>query len=224
LTRRLDWSEAPAHSFFLVLAFAKWYPRWAKAFGRDFTEQGELFELVTRDSVQVLFPGWDFFATGWTRTASKKLKQVVSAVAERLGEELGQVERWSKPTANEAGLDLVGYRPFPDGRRAVPVLLFQCASGGDWDTKLHTPDLRIWGRIVNFVAAPKKAFATPFAFLDDEFDRAGNLVNGLLLDRYRILSASRLAAGWLSPDLGTRLVQWIQQRITTLPQRRTTVA
>lgn len=217
LTRRTAWRDTPAYSFCLILSLAKWYPTWAKRFGRDYTEQGELFELVTRASLESLFIGWRFHLTGWTRTRANKLGAVVREIAALLGETIGKIERWTRPGANEAGLDLLCYRPFSDARVGVPVYLVQCASGGDWESKLHTPRLEIWQRLVEFAATPRKAFATPFAFLDEDFIRNCALVDGLLIDRCRLLSAGRENPDWIAPELRARLLAWLEPRIAQLP-------
>ena len=216
--RLVDWRQVPAHSFCLTLSFAKWYPEWARGFGSDFREQGELFELMTREALEALFQGWKFHLTGWSRTHRKKLGKVVAEVAGLLSESVGKVEQWTKPTANEAGLDLLCYRPFLDGRVGVPVYLLQCASGGNWQDKLHTPNLDIWMKIVQFAAKPRKAFATPFPFLDHDFVMNCNLVNGLLLDRYRLLSAGAANPNWLSVGLAQRMIAWMEPRIAALPR------
>lgn len=214
----VDWKEAPAHSFCITLSFAKWYPDWAKQLGRDFREQGELFELMTKQALEALLGGWKCHLTGWARTRANKLGKIVAEIAGILGETIGRVERWTRPAANEAGLDLMCYRPFPDGRVGIPVYLLQCASGGDWDGKLHTPRLEIWRRIVEFAAVPRKAFATPFSFLDQDFVINCGLVDGLLLDRYRLLCAGTVNARWLSADLAQRMIRWIEPRIAALPR------
>ncbi len=131
---------------------------------------------------------------------------------------MGDVGRWTRPRANEAGLDVLCYRPFPDGRVGVPVYLMQCASGGDWDGKLHTPNLDIWRNIVNFASVPKKAFATPFSFLDEAFIMNCGVVNGLLLDRYRLLSAAAVNPNWIPGDLTARIIAWVEPRIAALPR------
>jgi hypothetical protein len=218
LKRRGDWRDTPAHSFCLALAFAKCYPDWARPFGRNFAEQGELFESLTKESLQALFSGWEIHSTGWTRTSANKLTAVVSKVASLLGESMGKISRWTRPKANDAGLDLLCYRPFPDGRVGVPVYLFQCASGGDWEGKLHTPNLQVWTKIIEFASRPKKAFATPFAFRDDEFVTNCNLVDGLLMDRYRLLTPARENPNWVPEALKGRLVAWLAPRIQQLPK------
>jgi hypothetical protein len=213
------WHTVPAQSFCLALSLAKWYRQWGGSFGSDYTEQGDLFESLTLESMKHQFPTWEIHPTGWTRARTAKLSAVVAQVAGRLGETIGRVERWTKASANEAGLDLLCYRPFPDGRVGVPVFLMQCGSGGDWEGKLHTPDPKIWERIVEFASKPKKAFATPFAFLDADFVRNTNLVDGLLLDRYRLLAPSQNNPGWLSAGLAKRIVQWLKPRIKQLPMQ-----
>ncbi len=219
LKRIKKWDEVPAHSFCLILALQKWFRKWAKQFGKSFNVQGELFELVTKESLEHQFSGWTIHKTGWSTSAPNKLGAVVDGVVSHLGEPRGKVERWTKPDANEAGLDLLCYRPFADKRVGIPVYLMQCASGGDWEGKLHTPSLKIWGRVVEFTAKPRKAFATPFAFLNADFIRNCNLVDGLLLDRYRLLAPARENNEWISGALRKKLVAWVKLRIRDLPLR-----
>ena len=211
------WTDSPAHAFCICLSFARWYPDWARSFGADYTLQGELFERLTIESLKLHFPDWEIHPTGWSRSHTDKLNAVVLSVAGRLGEPTGDVTRWTTEEANEAGLDILCYRPFEDSRTCSPVFLLQCASGKHYEGKLHTPNLRIWCRIVQFTAEPKKAFSSPFALSDQEFTRVGNLVNGMLIERYRLLSAGRNNIAWVSADLTDRIIDWLAPRITALP-------
>jgi hypothetical protein len=72
---------------------------------------------------------------------------------------------------------------------------------------------------VQFAAMPKKAFATPFALLDDDFPNYSNLVDGMLLDRSRLLAASTKSSQWLSEPLSQRIVGWANPRVEKLPLR-----
>ncbi|MGB9486538.1 MAG: hypothetical protein WCD04_10560 [Terriglobia bacterium] len=218
LIRHRDWQQAPAHSFYLALTLAGFYPKWARRFGRNFTVQGELFEKLTKESVELLFPGWVVYPTGWARTHAKKIPAIVEEVANLLSESKGDIKRWVGLHANEAGLDLLCYRPFPDGRVGIPVYLMQCASGADWVEKLHTPNIEIWRQIVQFAARPGKAFAMPFALTHDEFPSKCLAVNGLTLDRYRLLSSGRDNPDWVPADLTHDIVAWLEPRLATLPQ------
>lgn len=217
ITRIREWQDAPAYSFCILLALANWYKRWAIQFGSDYTEQGEIFELLTKESLKLQFSGWQIYQTGWTRTKAVKLAEVVDEIANQLGECKGNIERWASLNANEAGLDLLCYRPFIDNRVGIPVYLTQCASGADWRDKLKTPDLDLWTKIIQFTAQPQRAFATPFAFLDEDFIKNCVIVNGMLLDRYRLLAAAKLAKNWESQLLKERIVMWAGSRVSKLP-------
>lgn len=217
LRRILTWRQSVAHAFCLMLSFAQWYPDWARPFGRNYSEQGELFELLTQEAIRRLLPGWEAHITGWSRTQTKELSKIVTQVAGWLLDSPLNLDPWTKKTAKDEGLDIVCYFSFPDGRPNFPAYFFQCASGGDWEGKRHTPSLETWKKIIDFTVAPRKAFSIPHALLYDDFRRHGNFVNGLFLDRYRLLLPNREDPNWLSVDLRRRLVAWMKPRITTLP-------
>lgn len=219
IKRVREWKEVPGHSFCVLLSWAKWLDKWARQFGSDYTEQGELFEEFTKESLEHQFDGWRFHITGWSRTRANRLTTVVNTVAELLNESRGNVTRWTNADAKEAGLDVLCYRPFPDGRVGVPVYLMQCASGGNWEGKLHTPNLDVWTKLVVFAARPRKAFSTPFAFLDKAFISHCGVVNGMLLDRYRLLAPGRENLAWESRGLRDRIISWAAPRVKTLPTR-----
>ena len=215
------WQNLPAHSFCSLVSLATYYTGWSRQFGQDYNEQGELFELLTKESIESQFPDWKVYQTGWTRVNAVDLKTVVDKIANLLGENPGDLEIWADPEANESGLDLLCYRPFTDNRVGFPVYLMQCASGGNWTRKIHTPDLKVWTKVVQFAATPRKAFAVPFALLDDVFLRSCNKVDGMLLDRYRLLTASTYNSNWVSSPLKDRIISWLEPRIAELPRAET---
>jgi hypothetical protein len=211
-----DWREVPVHCFLLLLTLAKRYDNWTDMMPVNYNVQGDLFEDVTRESLTSQFPDWVIYPTGWNRTQPTALPDLVADIAGRLGELQGNVKVWTNPEAKEAGLDLLCYRPFPDGRVGVPLLLLQCASG-DWKEpgKVKTPDIDIWAKIITFASRPKRAFATHFAFSQHEFHRVCGLVDGVLFDRYRLLG-HRAEQEWASEELRERLRGWVEPRLTTL--------
>ncbi|MBM4033686.1 MAG: hypothetical protein FJ291_18160 [Planctomycetes bacterium] len=217
VSRTCDWTEVTGHGFCVALALAAWFPKWASSFGSDYTEQGILFESIAREAVECLFREWEVYPTGWSRSNPVELQDLVEQIAARLGEARGNVEKWTTSKAHEAGVDLLCYRPFHDGRGGLPTYLMQCASGRNWDSKLHTPCLSVWRKLIDFAAEPAKAFATPYALLDSDFPEKCIVVNGLLLDRYRLLQPARDNRGWVSPVLAARLKAWLAPRIQELP-------
>jgi hypothetical protein len=217
IKRTKTWKQACGYSFCLVLSLARLYPAWASTFGSDYTDQGAMFEELTKTSLERILPGWQIHQTGWTRKKPSKLKAVVEEVARLLGETAGDVPRWAPDSSNEAGLDLLCFRPFHDKRVGIPVYLLQCASGRDWTDKLKTPDLDVWNKIVVFTAKPRRAFAMPFAPPPEEFIQACARVDGMLLDRYRLMSAGRDKDDWLPMDLQKSIVAWLGPRIKKLP-------
>lgn len=214
--RTKEWRDCAAYSFLMTLSLARLYPAWALSFGRDYTEQGLLFEELTKQALHWLFPGWEVFITGWSRERVNKLSAVVREVANRVNEPIGNIGRWTREDANEAGLDVVCYYEFKDEKGGYPVYLFQCASGIQWEQKIYTPDLNIWRRIIDFTYPPQKAFVLPFVIPDEEFTRVCNKVSGMLLDRYRLLMPGATNPNWVDVDLSTRLVDWVDGRVGNL--------
>lgn len=214
-----SWDDNPAHAFCVLLALATYYDWWTVEFGSDYNEQGHLFELVTQKSIETQFADWYVFRTGWASSNVVQLLQVVDEVAQRLCEMKGRIELWDEAQAKELGLDILWYRPFPDNRAGISVYLVQCASGANWRSKLATPDLNAWRSLIQFTTMPKRAFSTPFSFLDADFSRNCVLVDGILLDRCRLLNASRHKVDWVSADLADRIRNWVAPRVQRLLMR-----
>lgn len=219
ISRLLSWKNVSAHSFCLILSISKCYSGWTEKFGSDYTEQGELFELLTKESLERQFKDWEILLTGWSSKNAIGIRQLINDIAARLGESVGNVSRWTSDSRKDAELDILLYRPFKDKRVGIPVFLMQCASGGNWESKRKTPDLDLWTRIIEFAATPNRAFAIPFAMVDNLFIQNCNIVDGLLMDRYRILAAINQKKNWISKDLKRRLLQWLKPRVTELRRR-----
>ncbi|MDA1013395.1 MAG: hypothetical protein O3A00_02955 [Planctomycetota bacterium] len=213
IKRRSEWPDVPGHSFCLLVAIAGSFEEFHRTFGPDFTEQGSLFEELTIAAVEQAFSGWRVFPTGWSRNRAIRLTDAVPKLAAEVGEEFGEVSKWAGTQANEAGLDVVWHKPFPDDRGGRPVYLAQCASGADWPKKLSTPELSVWNKLITWTHPPSKAFAMPFALGDADFVRRSNQVSGLLLDRYRLLSPSVSTPDWVPADLKDRITDWVEPRL-----------
>ena len=215
--RIAPWRKSPVYSFCLMLSLQVYY---RDTFKPDYAEQGRLFEQLTAECLSAL--GYQTHLTGWSRTHTSALRTTIRDLATALGEpeRSGGAMRWTRPKAKDAGLDVMCVRPFPDGWGGRPLYLVQCATGSNWDAKLHTPDLRTWSNLIEFTTAPVRGLAMPFAPLADDFRRAaGRDGLGLLLDRCRLLSpAAQCGTNWPSTKLVTQLNRWTTPRVGWLPR------
>lgn len=216
MVRNTDWQRVPGLSFCIVLSLGPKYDGWSQEFGSDYSEQGSLFESLTKEAMVKAFHGWHFIRTGWARDNTSNLRDVVGNLVGELGERTGDIETYASYKAHEAGLDLVWYLPFPDQRGGFPVFLAQCASGGNWKNKLDTPNLGMWKKIIDFASEPYKAFSIPFSLDDRELRVRSTQICGLLLDRYRILFHNYPEADWLSSELQEGLIAWLEPRVQWL--------
>jgi hypothetical protein len=219
LSRQTTWRQAPAYSFCLLLSYAGRYPKWARSFGMDFTKQGLLFEEVTAKALEHELCGWDIYSTGWSSAQPAGLRTIVDKVRARLGEGAGKPEKFPRiKFAKDAGLDVVVSRPFSDRRVGFPVYLVQCASGTKWEGKRNQPNLNVWKTLIDFAVVPKKALAIPYALQDDEFWWSCRHMDGMLIDRLRLLSGGRRKSNWISVGARRELIEWMSPRVKELPQ------
>ncbi len=216
LVRDKEWNQVSAHAFCLLLGLAPYYDGWTNQFGADYTEQGELFEKVVVASVGKVFLEWEVSITGWSRNNTAKLSEVVSELCKAIVEEVGKVDKYSSTKAKEAGLDIFWHRRFEDERGGHPVFLAQCASGKNWNTKLHTPEMSVWEKMVDWKVPPSRAFAMPFALSDHDFVLRCNQFDGLFFDRYRILMPSSDSKDWIPDDLADEIKTWAEPRVQWL--------
>jgi len=215
VTRVNTWRQAPAYAFCVLVPLLQRSRSWRPRRGVNYAQQGVLFERISEESLKGA--GWSTFRTGWSSANVARLPAVVTQVAQAIGEP--EHANWRTnvaPHANEAGLDVVVYRAFADGRCGFPIYLAQCATGDDWDTKLYTPSLSVWTRLVDFAAPPQKVFALPHSLGAEELRRVAVKVSGIVLDRYRLLDASRSSA-WCSRGLTNDLITYLRPLVTRLP-------
>ncbi len=216
--RRLKrWQDVSEYSFCLLLSLSRLYPILYREQGSDYTEQGELFEILTLYSLRRILTGWVMYVTGWSRSTTAGIVETVKYVSRKLGEPHGDILRWVRRNAKDAGLDILCYRSFEDSRGGIPIFLVQCASGKNWERKLSTPDLNVWGNLVQFSSRPKRAFASPFHIVEEEFSMHAGRVQGLVLDRYRLLEPLRTGERFLSRAYSARINRWCRPRVRGLP-------
>lgn len=218
--RNNTWQDTPAHSFCILLSLAQSYVGWQKTINNwDYNTQGNIFELLTLESLKRQFTNWRVKHTGWSSTQTKKIHEIVKQIADCLGETVADdIDQWIDSTDKDKGLDLLLYHPFPDNRTGFPVYLFQCASGKNWHDKIITPSINFWRQLIKFVIPPQRAFAIPYALSNDIFRKRCAEIEGLFLDRYRLLAAAKFGKQWESQSLKDQIIKWATPKIKQLPR------
>jgi len=102
-------------------------------------------------------------------------------------------------------------------------MMWQCASGQNWNSKLATPDTKAWNRVLTLTHTPLRGLATPVVIPVEEFNSRRNQAHGVLLDRYRLLPGAA-EAGWLDDTTAGALGAWSDQRLAWLAERYSLVS
>lgn len=207
-----NWEDKPGYSFCLLLSLAPNYDWWKES---SYNEQGQLFEELSNDSILSIL-NFETYPTGWSRDNTKCFRDHFDEICDRMNLGGGNVDKWDGTNKKEYGLDILAYYDFKDDRTGAPYYMFQCASGHNWRTKLQTPDLKIWGEVLNPPVLPSRGFTVPFCLDTQEFECSCTKVGGILLDRPRILGASKIRSTWLDDNLKQKLSAWCNPRVEWL--------
>jgi len=220
IRRTQKWDEIIPVSFLLLLSCSSYFPSLRKFNKGHYIEQGELFEEICELSLSN--NGWQAARTGWSsRQGAKKLEATVAAAAQALDEpNINPAEVKLDRQENEAGCDLVCYRPYPDRWTGRPVVLVQCASGDNFEKKLGTPSIDRWRNYIGFSTIPLRGFCTPRAFEPDDFQRHSRKVSGVLIERFRLLQPFAQNGLAIPHSLQQRMKAWIRPRLDALPKLR----
>ncbi len=219
ITATHNWTENVARSFFLTISLNPYYKEWAKT-NRDNPGQGRLFERLIVELCPFIFKGWKVLPIGWSSTTTASLPELVTFISSALScAGAADVYEWASRFSKDAGLDIICYRSFDDGRQPVPVYFIQCASGADWTSKLTEPPVDNWRMLLQYAHSPTRALAIPYNVSEREMRIRCTEINGPLFDRDRLLSIIPDDNSWLSPELRDDLITWLQTRIESLPRR-----
>ena len=215
----VPWQDSLGYAFCLMLTFLQRYSKkqHPRLHSNRYVQQGNLFERLSEESLTRL--GWKTLRTGWASGISNpSFKTIIDQVAKELNEDwINNAALGVFRDAKEEGLDLVVHRPFTDNRVGRPYFLVQCASGGDWQDKLHTPRIEVWSKLVVFTTDPRRGFCFPLASARTNFRAACAKCTGMLLDRYRLLSSGTALSAHLSGTLQQELKTWLTPRVAVLP-------
>ena len=147
----------------------------------------ELFERIAcRAMVGLLGPESVALRFGWPSDIGRPVNfpAAIKWLAEKMRISPGNAYR--PPRRKDGGVDVVAWRPFPDGRSGFPVVLVQCTLGREILTKASDIDVRNWAGWLTLDADPATALAVPGTVPADESwnELAAKC---LVLDRIRLI-------------------------------------
>ena len=91
------------------------------------------------------------------------------------------------PVNKDGGVDVVAWRPFPDGRSGFPVVLVQCTLERNYAHKAADVDRRVWSGWLRLDVDPTTALAVPDVVAAGE-DWNALATRTVVLDRIRLAS------------------------------------
>jgi hypothetical protein len=140
-------------------------------------------------------------------------RAAVDHLCEAIGEGGGCRPRLRLRHQRDAKLDIVVWRPFPDGRAGQVIGFGQCATGRGWAAKLQELQPRAFGALwlrEPLAVEPFRLFFVPFRVDPGRWEEA-SFSGGVLFDRCRIAAY----AHELSPEVRERCRAWSRHVIRT---------
>ena len=174
---------------------------------------GSIFEELVERRVTGFAGGWSVEASGFKQSKPVDIRSVADQVASAVQGSVNEAKLVVHHGLKDGGLDLFLVRKYADRRGCFPTVFMQCASGENWRSKTHEPDVEFWGRMINF-CYPVRGFATPRCLAEKEFRASSDKVRGVLLDRYRLLSDSTQSSG--HNPTSDEMKQWLETHIKAI--------
>jgi hypothetical protein len=171
-------------------------------------------ELVTAEALQSLYgPGTSAMRFAWPSDDGRPpdFPEAIRWLANRMKVPIGNSYR--PPYAKDGGVDVVAWRPFPDGRSGFPVLLAQCTLERDFRHKAGDIDVRVWAGWLALDVDPATALAVPDVVAPGEAWNA-LAARTVVLDRVRL--SSLLACREASRDRLEPVRAWCRAAIAGL--------
>lgn len=146
---------------------------------------------------------------GWPSEVGRppEFDQAIRWLARTIGVEVGQGYR--QPRRKDGGVDVVAWRPFPDGKPGFPVLLVQCTLQENLLAMGMDVDTRLWSSWLAMDVDAMAALATPVALAP------GTTWNELAL-KYMVLDRIRIV-GLIDPLRADEMANdWVDGTLTEL--------
>jgi hypothetical protein len=215
ITYLASWEEDLALSYCLTASLRSHYKEWSTAHCGDFLIQGSILEELTLISLKNFHPQLSFRTTGWSGVKNNaNFETLVRRMCGETQFSEKNLDLWDNGRIKDLGLDVYGYLPGQGRRPSTHFMMYQCASGENWTEKRQTPNLEIWGHILDSYTPPTRGMSIPFLVEESEFQKSLIIIKGPLLDRTLLLS--RIPADNISPELQGQIKEWVSERVEKL--------
>ncbi len=125
-----------------------------------FADAAEQLERITAVALSNLYgQGTEALRFAWPSDVGRppEFPDAVRWLAAKMGVPIGNAYR--PPYRKDGGVDVVAWRPFPDGRSGFPVLLAQCTLEREYGHKAADIDLKVWSGWLALDSDPATALA-----------------------------------------------------------------
>lgn len=172
-----------------------------------------LERIATAALTSIYGPGTSAVRFAWPSEDGRpaEFPEAIRWLAERMRVPLGTSYR--SPYAKDGGVDVVAWRPFPDGRSGFPVLLGQCTLERDYTHKARDVDVRVWSGWLALDIDPQTALAIPEVVAPGEEWNA-LAATTVVLDRLRL--ASLIGGREEEHDRLVPVVRWTEEQLARL--------
>jgi hypothetical protein len=171
-------------------------------------------ERVTAAALKSLYgPGTSTLRFGWPSEDGRPaaFSDAIHWLAGIMQVSVGAAYR--PPYTKDGGVDVVAWRPFPDGRSGFPVLLTQCTLEKDYKHKASDVDVRVWSGWLALDVAPATALAIPDVVAGgEEWNTLASRT--IILDRIRL--SSLLTEPLHCRPLLRPVMGWTRQQIAAM--------
>ncbi|MDE2885133.1 MAG: hypothetical protein OXO53_08575 [Chloroflexota bacterium] len=179
LTASDTWANEAIAYVFLLLLSAPGLP--GKTEGRRLFE-----EVVTAALAQYLAGESLRFGFPYRHPVPSHPNEALNYLAKQMGQPRLST-RQVRASEKDMGVDAVAWKPFSDSRSSKVVLLANCSTGTDWNSKLGELNIEKWKRMIDFGCNPVQAFAVPWI---PNYEDWADIVDygNMVVDRARVAS------------------------------------
>jgi hypothetical protein len=128
----------------------------------EFEASAIQFEKITEEAIRSLLgPGSKALRFGYPNDLGRPpgFQEAMVWLAEQLKVELG--DSFRPPQRKDGGVDVIGWKPFPDNKSGMLVLFVQCTLQRDFTDKAADIELRHWSGWIKLQTLPTTVLAIP---------------------------------------------------------------